>query len=203
MYFNSGQSFVFEYICHYLTFSRYAVRDEIIFPEIPSKCEKDEFTKQWQSLVRVHFWTFFCLSCSKTPSWNYYWPASFFRLNENVRRAERRVEFDIEALARAVCHSTRRLVSDLPSITKFAEGGFNHVLQATFSDGYSVIARIPYYITVPKGLMVASEAATLGLLWFYNIPVPKVLGYSQNHNNPVRTEYLLLEKLDRVPLSDQ
>ena len=51
--------------------------------------------------------------------------------------------------------------------------------------------------------MVASEAATLGLLWFYNIPVPKVLGYSQNHNNPVRTEYLLLEKLDRVPLSDQ
>lgn len=100
-------------------------------------------------------------------------------------------------------NEVRRPVSDLPSITKLAEGAFHRVLQATFGDGYSVIARIPYNVTVPKGLMVASEDATLGLLRSCNAPVPRVLGYSQGHKNPVGAAYLLLERLEEVPVSDQ
>jgi hypothetical protein len=94
-------------------------------------------------------------------------------------------------------------VADLVSITKIAEGGFNRVLQVTFNDGYAVIARLPYHSTVPKYRAVASEAATLDLLRSHGIPVPRVLGYSPDHANPVGTEYLLLEKLEGKPLSDQ
>jgi len=109
------------------------------------------------------------------------------------------VQFDVDALPTAICRAVSRPVSDLA----LAEGGFNRVLQTTFNDDYAVIARIPYHTTVPKYRAVASEAATLDLLRSRGVPVPKVLGYSPDHTNPVGTEYLLLEKLDGTPLSDQ
>lgn len=102
-----------------------------------------------------------------------------------------------------MCHSVSRPVGSLASITKLAEGGFNRVLQATFDDGYAVIARLPYNTTVPKCHTVASKASTLGLLHSHGVPVPKVLTYSPNRSNPVGTEYTLLEKIKGTPLSDQ
>lgn len=90
----------------------------------------------------------------------------------------------------------------MASITKLAEGGFNRVLQVTFDDGYAVLARLPYK-TVPKYHTVASEAATLALLHAHGLPVPKVLAYSPNQTNAVGTQYILLERLQRTPLSDQ
>lgn len=72
----------------------------------------------------------------------------FIRFNKIIRREERHVEFNAEILARAECNSFRRPVSDLPSVTKFTEGDFNRILQATFDYRYSVIARIPYNATV-------------------------------------------------------
>ncbi|KAM5441941.1 hypothetical protein MferCBS31731_003204 [Microsporum ferrugineum] len=126
-----------------------------------------------------------------------------FLFNEDLRLSERRVQFDRDALAAAICHTISRPASDLTSITKLAEGGFNRVIQATFNDGYAVLARIPYHSLVPKHHAVASEAATLGLLHSCGVPVPKVLGYSPDHTNPVGVEYLLLEKIDGEPLGDR
>lgn len=91
----------------------------------------------------------------------------FFRFNKNIRREGPRVEFNAEALARAVFNSFRRLVSDLPSITKFAEGGFNRILQATFDDGYSVIARIPYNTTVILLPLSCADAKLSGLIFLF------------------------------------
>jgi len=125
------------------------------------------------------------------------------RFNEELRRAERRIEFDVIALARTVCHSVDRRLNSVASITKLAEGGFNRVLQITFDDGYAALARIPYSSTVPKHYAVASEAATLAFLRSYGVLVPKVLAYSLDHANAVGTEYILLEKIDGTPLSDQ
>lgn len=125
------------------------------------------------------------------------------RFNEELRRAERRLEFDVDALARAACRSVGRQIDGIASITKLAEGGFNRVLQITFSDGYAVLARLPYRTTAPKHYAVASEAATLGLLRSQGIPVPTVLAYSPDHANPVGTEYILLEKIGGTSLSDQ
>lgn len=126
-----------------------------------------------------------------------------FRFNEQLRLSERRLYFDVDALANVVCHSVDRPVSSLSSITKLAEGGFNRILQATFNDGYAVIARLPYNTTVPKHYAVASEAATLGLLYSHGVPVPKVLAYSPDGSNPVGIEYMLLEKIEGAPLSVQ
>ncbi|OAL73138.1 hypothetical protein A7D00_2911 [Trichophyton violaceum] len=86
---------------------------------------------------------------------------------------------------------------------QFNQGGFNRVLQATFKDGYTVLARIPYHSMVPKRFAVASEAATLGLLHSRGLPVPRVLGYSASNSNSVGVEYLLLEKIDGSPLGDR
>lgn len=77
------------------------------------------------------------------------------------------------------------------------------MLQATFKDGYTVLARIPYHSMVPKRFAVASEAATLGLLHSRGLPVPRVLGYSASNSNSVGVEYLLLEKIDGSPLGDR
>ncbi|CAG8290996.1 unnamed protein product [Penicillium olsonii] len=126
-----------------------------------------------------------------------------FLFNEELRRVERRIQFDVNALARAACHSVGRHVNDVASITKLAEGGFNRVLQVTFDDGYAILARLPYKSTVPKHHAVASEAATLALLRAHGVPVPKVLAYSPNNTNAVGTEYMILEKLEGTPLSEQ
>lgn len=109
----------------------------------------------------------------------------------------------MNALAKAACHSVDRNLNSVASITKLAEGGFNRILQVTFNDGYAVLARIPYRTTVPIYYAVASEAATLAHLYAHRIPVPKVLAYSPDETNPVGTEYILLEKLEGTPLSEQ
>ncbi|RAH46310.1 aminoglycoside phosphotransferase family protein [Aspergillus brunneoviolaceus CBS 621.78] len=125
------------------------------------------------------------------------------RFNEEIRRAERRARFDVDALARVACHSVGRCLDGVVSITKVAEGGFNRVLQITFDDGYAVLARLPYKTTVPKHHAVASEAATLAHLRANGVPVPKVLAYSPDQTNAVRAEYILLERFEGTPLSGQ
>jgi hypothetical protein len=72
----------------------------------------------------------------------------------------------------------KRDQSDLRSIDKFAEGGFNRIIKATFKDGLKVLARLPFHIEAPLRHSVASEAATLTFLRAQGLPVPKVHGYS-------------------------
>lgn len=122
------------------------------------------------------------------------------RFNEQLRRSERHLRFDVNALITTICRSVNRPVTDFSSLTRFAEGGFNRVLQATFKDGYAILARIPFRTLAPAHYAVSSEAATLSLLHQHGIPVPKVLRYSSGGTNAVGSEYLLLEKLEGTPL---
>ncbi len=96
-----------------------------------------------------------------------------------------------------------RPVADLASITKLAEGGLNRVLQATFNDGYTVLARLPFKLESQRQHAVASEAATLTFLLRHGAPVAKVFGYSASKMNPVGAEYLILEKLNGTPLAER
>ncbi|KAI9040990.1 aminoglycoside phosphotransferase family protein [Aspergillus affinis] len=126
-----------------------------------------------------------------------------FLFNEKLRLAERRIQFNVDALARAACDSVDRHFNNVASISKLAEGGFNRVLQITFNDGYAILARLPYKTTVPKYYAVASEAATLAVLRAHGIPVPKILAYSADRSNAVGAEYIVLERLRGKPLSNQ
>ncbi|PLN78446.1 phosphotransferase family protein [Aspergillus taichungensis] len=120
--------------------------------------------------------------------------------NESIRLAERHGEFDVDALRSAAAQSIRRRDSDVKSLIKLAEGGFNRVLQVTMVDGSQVLARLPYPSTEPKRLAVASEVATLALLRAHGLPVPRVHVYSTDATNPVGSEYIIMEKLPGRPL---
>lgn len=116
---------------------------------------------------------------------------------------ERHVEFCPKELSYAICGALKRDQADLRSIDKFAEGGFNRMIEATFRDGFEVLARLPLNMEAPLRHSVASEAATLSFLRAQGLPVPRVHGYSSVPGNPVKTEYILLEKLKGRPLSNE
>ncbi|GFF95492.1 hypothetical protein IFM47457_10386, partial [Aspergillus lentulus] len=48
--------------------------------------------------------------------------------NEDIRRTERHLQFNVDAFVSALCCATKRPVNDLACISKLAEGCFNRVL---------------------------------------------------------------------------
>ena len=126
--------------------------------------------------------------------------ADRFSYNEPLRKRERYLKFDISALCRAVASSER--FTDVISLEKFAEGGFNRIFEATCRDGRQVLARLPYPSTVPKHYTVASEVATMEYLRSNQIPVPRVYGWSSTMSNDVGAEYIIMEKLEGKTLGD-
>lgn len=68
------------------------------------------------------------------------------RFNEQLRRGERHLYFDVNALITTICHSVNRPVADFSSHTKFAKCVFNRVLKATFKRWRTV----PCTHTIPQ-----------------------------------------------------
>lgn len=85
---------------------------------------------------------------------------------------------------------------------KLAEGGFNRSFLVTRRDNFRFVARIPYPVTQPKSLIIASELATMDFLRSHGIPVPKVYGYSASADNPAETEYIFMELIQGQNLGD-
>lgn len=96
--------------------------------------------------------------------------------------------------------------TDIGSLVKFAEGGFNRIFQTTCArDGKEILIRLPFPFVRPKRYTVASEVATLEYLRLNGIPVPRVYGWSGSavHKNAVGTEYIVLEKIQGHALGDR
>lgn len=125
------------------------------------------------------------------------------RFNEERRLQERRLKFNVHELANVICRTVGKPLGDLEAIERFAEGGFNRILQATFNDKREVLVRLPFRLDAPLRHSVASEAATLSFLRDRGIPVPSVLAYSASSDNPVGIEYIVLEKMQGQPLGDR
>ena len=85
---------------------------------------------------------------------------------------------------------------------KLAEGGFNRIFLITMHDGFEMVTRIPYPITVPKFYAIASEVATMRFLRSSGLPVPEVYDYSPSSDNPAKTEYIFMEFMKGTKLSD-
>ncbi|KIY65649.1 kinase-like protein [Cylindrobasidium torrendii FP15055 ss-10] len=122
--------------------------------------------------------------------------------NEPLRQRERRLVFDVDGLLRLAAESVNQRPSDVVSISKLAEGGFNRVFLITLGDNQRIIARIPYPLTVPKYYAVASEAATIEYMRLAGIPVPQIYGYSADTDNAAGTPYILMEFVKGSKLSD-
>lgn len=125
--------------------------------------------------------------------------------NEPLRQKERHLDFNLAALQTTIAHACNRRPTDLTSFTKLSEGGFNRISEATFTDGKSVLARLPYPATLPKGYAVASEVATMDFLRGCGIRTPVAYTYSSNvdsRDDPVGAEYIIMKKLDGIPLGE-
>ncbi|KAF8906175.1 protein kinase subdomain-containing protein PKL CAK Fmp29 [Mucidula mucida] len=123
-------------------------------------------------------------------------------VNNELRHAERRRDFDVAGLARLAAESINRSPDDILRLEKLAEGGFNRTFLITMHDGFRMVARIPYPITTPKYFAVASEVATLALLRSSGLPVPEVYGYSPTPDNAARTEYIFMTFVEGTNLAD-
>lgn len=122
--------------------------------------------------------------------------------NEPLQQAERSLVFNVSQLKRVAAEAVGRIAGDVASIKKLAEGGFNRTFEISMHDGYRGIARLPYPMTVPKGLATASEVATIDFVRNHGVPVPKVFAYAATAENPVGSEYIIMEKLGGKELGD-
>lgn len=113
--------------------------------------------------------------------------------NEQKRLRERERVFDASALQRCAAASVSRDFDEILSMRKLGEGASNRSFLIEFRDGFKLVARVPYPVTQPFGLIVASEAATMVFLRSQGIPVPQIYGYSATVDNPAKTEYIFME----------
>ncbi|KAB8069135.1 hypothetical protein BDV29DRAFT_195102 [Aspergillus leporis] len=83
------------------------------------------------------------------------------------------------------------------------EGGFNKVFRLVMDNGVSVIARIPYPNVGHSCKTTASEVATMEFVRsIMGIPVPRVLSWCGNGDNPAESEYMLMEEAYKLKIVD-
>lgn len=123
-------------------------------------------------------------------------------VNNKLRHAERKHVFNDQALLRLAAQSVGRDPSDVETMVKIGEGGFNRIFLIAMYDGFQMIARVPYPITRPKSYAVASEVATMDFLRLKGVPVPTVYDYSFSSDNAAQTEYIFMEYVKADKLTD-
>lgn len=133
--------------------------------------------------------------------------------DEDSQLNERYTRFNVSELKKIAAKSIG--AQACVSFNKLAEGGFNKVFRLVMDDGNIVIARIPNPNAGPSFKTTASEVATMDFVccpihhdfeWpvlirstsqartVLEIPVPKILSWSGKAENPVETEYILMEE---------
>ncbi|KAH7317657.1 kinase-like domain-containing protein [Rhexocercosporidium sp. MPI-PUGE-AT-0058] len=71
-------------------------------------------------------------------------------------------------------------------------------------NGERVVARVPFRIAGPRRLVTNSEVATMTYArTFTKIPVPKVLDWSDDDNNSIGSEYIIMEHVPGVQLHEK
>jgi aminoglycoside phosphotransferase (APT) family kinase protein len=98
----------------------------------------------------------------------------------------------VSALQRLAAASASRDFDEILSMRKLGEEASNRTFLIEFRDGFKLVARVPYPVTQPGQLIVASEIATMVYLCSYGIPVPHAYGYSATADNPTKTEYIFM-----------
>ena len=122
--------------------------------------------------------------------------------NQQLQLAERRLVFNAHELKVVIARLLNRPESDIGTLSKLADGGFNRIFDITMKDDSRIIARLPDPSTHSKRFAMASEVATLNLLRSNGIAVPKVLAYSIDSGNAVGSEYIVMEKILGKPIGD-
>jgi hypothetical protein len=117
------------------------------------------------------------------------------RYNEEKRLRVRLHVFNVPELCKLMSKACGKDADHVVYFKKLAEGRFNRVFRAILTDGSETIARLPYPATIPKGLGIASEVASMAFLQTHNIPVSKVHDCSRPADNSVGSEHVIMEKV--------
>ncbi|KAI2699389.1 hypothetical protein CBS147332_8275 [Penicillium roqueforti] len=88
--------------------------------------------------------------------------------NDRLKNRERRRVFNVSGLKRLTAIAIQQNGDDAVGFLKLAEGGFNRNFLITMRDGFRFVARIPYPVTKPKSLVVASEVYSADLVTLFN-----------------------------------
>ena len=122
--------------------------------------------------------------------------------NNDLRQRGCRRVFNVDGLCQLAAQSVKRSPNDIIALKKLTEGGCHRTFLITMHDGFQMVARIPYTVTIPMYFTVASEVATMALLRSSGLPVPEVYGYSPVPDNAAETEYIFMEFVKGISLSN-
>ncbi|CAK4032361.1 Hypothetical predicted protein [Lecanosticta acicola] len=88
------------------------------------------------------------------------------------------------------------------NVEKFADGLYNKAFLMTMDDQQEVVAKVPNPNADIPRLTTASEVATMDFMRnTLNTPAPRVLAWNSSCMNPVRAEYIIMEKAQGVQLA--
>lgn len=123
-----------------------------------------------------------------------------FVVDEKQQMELRKVKFDMNQLA---CEAAKATGSrECVDIHKFPDGLNNKAFNFIMEDGKEIVGKVPNPCAGIPHYTTASEVATMDFLRnILELPVPKVLAWSSRAEaNSVGAEYILMEKLDGIPL---
>ncbi|KAL8868093.1 MAG: hypothetical protein Q9174_005223, partial [Haloplaca sp. 1 TL-2023] len=150
-----------------------------------------------------------CAADPITVDWNKYdgffqYTKNRFVFNEAKELADRRVQFDMNALIRIVAACTGSRSGTCRHVEKYGEGQFNKVFLMVTVEGKEVVAKVPQPNAGRPYFTTASEVTTMDYVRnVLDLPVPKVLAWSADASqNAVGAEYIIMEKAAGVELSN-
>ncbi|CAG7974970.1 unnamed protein product [Penicillium nalgiovense] len=119
---------------------------------------------------------------------------------ENLRRRE--IKFDLNNLAQAAADSVG--AAQCSSIKKYPNGMFNKSFLMTMVDGQEIVAKVPNPNAGVPHFTTASEVATMDFARkVLNAPAPHVHACnSRAKSHPVGAEFIIMDKVEGVPLSE-
>lgn len=113
--------------------------------------------------------------------------------NEKQQLDARYRHFNISSLKNLACEVIGSTGSI--SLEKIGEGNYNKAFRLVMPNSRNLIVKIPNPNAGPASYTTASEVATMefGRI-VLNLPVPKVLAWSAMSQNPVESEYIIMEE---------
>ncbi|EFE36904.1 uncharacterized protein ARB_04431 [Trichophyton benhamiae CBS 112371] len=157
--------------------------------------------------VHIRPWPFdILLLTSIPPDWNsndafFTFTRGRFVVDETENLRKREIRFDLNQLAQVAADAVG--ASYCVSVKKYPDGMFNKAFVLTMDNGREVVAKVPNPNAGIPHFTTASEVATMDFARkILDTPAPVVHAWnSQAKSHPVGAEFIIMDKMKGVPLS--
>ncbi|KAL8826673.1 MAG: hypothetical protein Q9170_007313 [Blastenia crenularia] len=124
-----------------------------------------------------------------------------FICNETFEMAQRHVRFNMNELCQIAAKALAASSGPCIKVDKYPDGMHNKTFLFTLQDGAEVVVKVPNPNAGRPHFTTASEVATMDFMRnVLSSPIPKVLAWSSNADNPVGAEYVIMEKVAGIAL---